>query len=113
MSQDKNTLSIYIGPGKHAFIHKQKYFDKNQAMPVNVVLGSDPLDWFAASCPVPAGVSEFDYAGGLRGTPTKVIRSDITGLPYPADAEIVRRRRDSARRIERRRSVRRMARLLR
>jgi UbiD family decarboxylase len=89
MSQDHNTLSIYIGPGKHAFIHKQKYFEKNQAMPVNVVLGSDPLDWFAASCPVPAGISEFDYAGGLRGQPTKVILSDITGLPYPADAEIV------------------------
>ena len=25
----------------------------------------------------------------MRGAPTKVIRSDITGLPYPADAEIV------------------------
>jgi 4-hydroxy-3-polyprenylbenzoate decarboxylase len=38
---------------------------------------------------VPVGVSEFDFAGGLRGHPTKIIRSDIIGLPYPADAEIV------------------------
>jgi 4-hydroxy-3-polyprenylbenzoate decarboxylase len=89
MLQDRNSAGIYIGPGKHGHIHKQKYFDKNQAMPVNIVLGSDPLDWFAASCPVPAGISEFDFAGGLRGAPTQVIRSDITRLPYPADAEIV------------------------
>ncbi len=89
MAQDENCAGIYIGPGKHGFIHKQKYFERNQPMPVNVVLGGDPLDWFAASCPVPAGVSEFDFAGGLRGAPTKVIQSDITGLPYPADAEIV------------------------
>ena len=89
MSQDRNTAGIYIGPGKHAYIHKQKYFEKNQPMPVNIVLGSDPLIWFAASCPVPAGISEFDFAGGLGGRPIEVIRSDITGLPYPADAEIV------------------------
>ena len=89
MLQDRDSAGIYIGPGKHAYIHKQKYFEKNRPMPVNIVLGSDPLDWFAASCPVPAGISEFDFAGGLRGAPTQVIRSDITGLPYPADAEIV------------------------
>ncbi|HTF93909.1 MAG TPA: UbiD family decarboxylase, partial [Verrucomicrobiae bacterium] len=89
MLQDRDSAGIYIGPGKHAYIHKQKYFEKNQPMPINIVLGSDPLDWFAASCPVPAGISEFDFAGGLRGAPTQVIRSDITGLPYPADAEIV------------------------
>ncbi len=89
MSQEKDSVGIYIGPGKHGFIHKQKYFDQGIAMPINVVLGSDPLDWFSASCPVPAGISEFDFAGGLRGAPTKIIRSDITGLPYPADAEIV------------------------
>lgn len=83
MAQDQNSAGIYIGPGKHAFLHKQKYFEMNRSMPVNVVLGGDPLDWFAASCPVPAGTSEFDFAGGLRGAPTKVIRSDITGLPIP------------------------------
>jgi len=89
MSQDKTSAGIYIGPGKHGYIHKQKYFEKGVAMPVNIVLGCDPLVWFAACSPVPAGTSELDFAGGLRGEPIKVIRSDITGLPYPADAEIV------------------------
>ena len=89
MLHDQNTAGIYIGPGKHAGFHRQKYFDKGVPLPVNVVLGSDPLAWFAAACPVPAGLSEFDYAGGLKGAPVAVIKSDMTGLPYPADAEIV------------------------
>jgi UbiD family decarboxylase len=89
MLHDQHTAGIYIGPGKHASFHRQKYFDRGVALPVNVVLGSDPLVWFAAACPVPAGLSEFDFAGGLKGAPVAVIKSDITGLPYPADAEIV------------------------
>src|SRR6266542_3390764 len=89
MLQDRNSAGIYIGPGKHGYLHKQKYFENDRPMPVNIVLGSDPLVWFAASCPVPAGMSEFNFAGGLREAPVQVIRSDITGLPYPADSEIV------------------------
>src|SRR5215468_7212300 len=75
--------------GRESSFHRQKYFDKGLPLPVNIVLGSDPLVWFAAACPVPAGLSEFDYAGGLKGTPVTVIKSDLSGLPYPADAEIV------------------------
>jgi 4-hydroxy-3-polyprenylbenzoate decarboxylase len=89
MLHDRTTAGIYIGPGKHASFHRQKYFARHMPLPVNVVLGSDPLEWFAAACPVPAGVCEFEYAGALGGKPVEVIKSDITGLPYPADAEIV------------------------
>ena len=89
MLHDRNTAGIYIGPGKHASIHRQKYFAKGAPVPINVVLGSEPLIWFASCCPVPAGLSEFDFAGGLAGEALQVVESDITGLPYPADAEIV------------------------
>ena len=89
MLHDDKTVGIYIGPGKHGSMHRQKYFERGLPVPVNLVLGSDPLIWFASSCPVPAGVSEFDFAGGLAGEALEVIHSDITGLPYPADAEIV------------------------
>ena len=54
MLHDHHTAGIYIGPGKHASFHRQKYFDKGLPLPVNIVLGSDPLVWFAAACPVPA-----------------------------------------------------------
>lgn len=89
MVHDRNTAGIYIGPGKHGHIHRQKYFERGIPLPVNAVLGSDPLIWFASCCPVAPGLSEFDFAGGLGEEPAKVVNSDITGLPYPADAEIV------------------------
>jgi UbiD family decarboxylase len=63
MLQDRNSAGIYIGPGKHGYLHKQKYFENHRPMPVNIVLGNDPLVWFAASCPVPAGMSEYNFAG--------------------------------------------------
>ena len=54
-----------------------------------VVLGPDPLLWALSGVGVPHGVSEFAYAGGLRGEPMRVIKGPLTGLPIPADAEIV------------------------
>jgi hypothetical protein len=30
MLQDRSSAGIYIGPGKHGYIHKQKYFERNQ-----------------------------------------------------------------------------------
>src|SRR3972149_5016049 len=34
-------------------------------------------------------MSEYDWVGGLRGAPYPVIKGRVTGLPMPADAEIV------------------------
>ena len=39
--------------------------------------------------PLPADVNELEYAGGIRGCPVKVIHGELTGLPIPANAEIV------------------------
>jgi UbiD family decarboxylase len=38
--------------------------------------------------PVPDGVSEYDYAGAIKGEPVRVIKVPFTGFPIPADAEI-------------------------
>jgi len=38
---------------------------------------------------VPYGVSEYEIVGGVRGKPVEVIKAPVTGLPIPANAEIV------------------------
>jgi 4-hydroxy-3-polyprenylbenzoate decarboxylase len=58
-------------------------------MPVAVVVGGDPLLYLMACNEVPYGISEYDIAGGLRKNPCPVIRGEVTGLPIPANAEIV------------------------
>ena len=85
---DKNTLGLYVSPGHHARIMREKYWEKGKACPVVVTFGQDPLLFLVAGQSIPYGMSEFDYCGGLRGAPVEVIRGDITGLPIPATAEI-------------------------
>jgi UbiD family decarboxylase len=89
MVHDARRLGYYISPGKHGRLHRQKYFDRNQPCPVAMVFGSDPLLFLASCTEIPYGVSEYAWVGGIRGEPVQVIRGPVTGLPIPADAEIV------------------------
>ena len=89
MVQNKNTVGFYISPGKHGRIHRDKYQQRNEPMPVALVIGGDPLLYLMSCSEVPYGISEYDLAGGLRGKPYPVIKGKITGLPIPAHAEIV------------------------
>jgi UbiD family decarboxylase len=89
MLEGKNQIGFYVSPGHHGRLHREKYFAKGQPCPVAVVLGGDPLLMIAGSLEVPWGISEYDWAGGLRGGAYEVIREPLTGLPIPARAELV------------------------
>jgi len=89
MVQDPTTVSLYISPGKHGRILRQKYFDQGKSCPVAVVVGQDPLLFLASGNEVEYGLSEYAYAGGFKGEPIEVIEAPETGLPIPAHAEIV------------------------
>jgi UbiD family decarboxylase len=88
MVHDRDTLALYISPGKHARIHRQKCFDEGKPLPVAISFGQDPLLFLVAAKQVPWGSSEYDYAGGIRGEPVEVILGERTGLPIPAFAEV-------------------------
>ncbi len=85
---DDKRLTLYISPGKHGRILRDKYFERGQPMPVALVFGQDPAIFMAASLEVPWGTSEYEYAGALKGEPIPVVRGRVTGLPIPATAEI-------------------------
>ncbi|MBI4522624.1 MAG: UbiD family decarboxylase [Deltaproteobacteria bacterium] len=85
---DKKTLGLHISPGHHARIIREKYWERGMACPVAVTFGQEPVLLLTAGISVPYGVSEYEYAGGLRHTPVDVVRGTLTGLPIPATAEI-------------------------
>ncbi|MGZ5075992.1 MAG: 4-hydroxy-3-polyprenylbenzoate decarboxylase [Methylobacter sp.] len=60
-----------------------------QPFPVSVALGADPATILAAVTPVPDSLSEYAFAGLLRGSKTEVAKSLINDLQVPAGAEIV------------------------
>jgi 4-hydroxy-3-polyprenylbenzoate decarboxylase len=57
--------------------------------PVSVALGADPATILGAVTPVPDNLSEFAFAGLLRGNKTEVIKSLSNDLMVPASAEYV------------------------
>ena len=89
MIHDEKTVGFYISPGKHGRIHRDKYAARGEMMPSAIVLGGDPMTFLMSSSEVPYGLCEFDLMGGLRGKPIECVKGKITGLPFPANAEIV------------------------
>lgn len=61
----------------------------SKPFPVTVALGADPATLLAAVTPVPDSLSEYAFAGLLRGSKTEVCRSLSNDLQVPANAEIV------------------------
>ena len=61
----------------------------NEPFPVAVALGADPATILAAVTPVPDTLSEYAFAGLLRGSKTEVAKCILSDLHVPASAEIV------------------------
>jgi 4-hydroxy-3-polyprenylbenzoate decarboxylase len=89
MLKDSKTVAFNTGLGKHGRAHFEKYCERGERTPVVMVIGGDPLTFIMGGYDVPSGVSEYDVVGGLRGAPIELVRGKVTGLPFPANAEIV------------------------
>ncbi len=60
-----------------------------ERFPISVALGTDPATILAAVTPVPDSLSEYAFAGLLRGAKTELVRSIGSDLQVPASSEIV------------------------
>lgn len=89
MIHDKNTVGFYISPGKHGRIQRDKYISSGKTCKVAMSFGHDPLIFLASSIEVPYGMPEYEFVGGVREEPLELIEGEYTGLPIPANAEIV------------------------
>jgi|TARA_B110000503_G_scaffold16725_1_gene23884 4-hydroxy-3-polyprenylbenzoate decarboxylase len=60
-----------------------------EPFPIAVALGADPATILGAVTPVPDTLSEYAFAGLLRGEKTKVVRCLGSNLQVPASAEFI------------------------
>jgi len=67
----------------HSLAHPREPF------PVAVALGADPATMLGAVTPVPDSLSEYQFAGLLRGARTEIVKCLSHDLQVPAGAEIV------------------------
>jgi 4-hydroxy-3-polyprenylbenzoate decarboxylase len=60
-----------------------------EPFPIAVALGADPATILGAVTPVPDALSEYAFAGLLRGSKTEVVECKLSDLQVPASAEYV------------------------
>jgi UbiD family decarboxylase len=88
--QGRNRVTIQFDhPGRHGAVIAQKYWSRRKSCPVAVVNGQDPALFVAGFEYLPDGQSEYDFAGAIKGAPIEVIDGPLSGLPLPAQAEII------------------------
>ena len=86
---DRRRLCVFIESGKHGDMIRRKYWARGEACPMVVSVGQAPVLGAAAAATSGPGISEYDVAGSRIGRPIRVIAGRHTGLPFPAEAEIV------------------------
>jgi 2,5-furandicarboxylate decarboxylase 1 len=74
---------------RHALRVYQKFQERNEPMPVAIVVGAHPAIIYAAGFTTQYGIDEMSLAGGLMEDPVRLIKCETSDLEVPADAELV------------------------
>jgi UbiD family decarboxylase len=74
---------------QHMRLHWEKYRAKGMPMPVAVFLGGTPNLGMVAVTKFPSGTDEYPVAGGIAGSPVKVVRCKTVDIEVPATAEVI------------------------
>jgi UbiD family decarboxylase len=88
MIVSKDRLAGWIANGKHAALHRDKYFERGKPCPVVVSCGHHPLYLLAGASGLRQDLTELDIVGSIAQRSVEVVRGRHTGLPIPANAEI-------------------------
>jgi UbiD family decarboxylase len=90
MVVDRKKLTMLFTPGQQTpSLYYFKYEPRQKPMPVCFAIGGHPASWYLSITPIPAGLSEVDYAGGLAMEPIELVKAETNDLLVPANAEIV------------------------
>ena len=89
MLQGKRQVGLYLSPGKDARLHITRAWQQGKPIKVAAAWGIDPLFMLVGSQTFPKNVSEYEYAGGIKGEPIEVVRGKKSDLLIPANAELV------------------------
>ena len=89
MLQGKAQVGLYLSPGKDARLHITRAWQQGKPIEVAAAWGIDPLFMMVGSQTFPKNVSEYEFAGGIKGEPIPVVRGTTTDLMIPANAELV------------------------
>lgn len=85
----KNKLAMHWHMHHDGAAHWRSWKKLGQPMPVAIALGGSSVLPYAATCPLPPGISELLMAGFLKGKGIPLCRAKTVPLWVPSDAEMV------------------------
>lgn len=86
---DRTTTGMHWQKHKDGAGQARGYEKEGRRMEVAAAIGGDPATVFSAVAPLPPGISEFLFAGFLRGEAVSLVPAKTVDLLVPAEAEIV------------------------
>ena len=89
LCKDKTIMRWLAHRGGAQHHRRWKAAGKPDALPAAIALGADPGTILAAVTPVPDTLSEYQFAGLLRGAKAELVAARTAPLMVPAQAEIV------------------------
>jgi len=89
MYKGRNRAGIFMTVGKHLHEIYSRMEDQGKPLPISISIGNHPA-WALGALYIGAyGESELGIIGGLLGGPAEVVKGELKGTLFPADAEIV------------------------
>lgn len=82
-------LCILILPTQHEGMIFSKYLNKNERMPISIVVGADPLTYACTLFPAPPQYDEMDNWSLIAGQPLEMVKSETNEIMVPANAEMI------------------------
>ena len=90
-NQDRS-LAVFVywnPPMNHGGLHLAKAIAAGKTLEIAIACNCDPAVHLASATGLPFGQDEYDFAGGLRGSPLKLVKCDTVDIEVPATAEYV------------------------
>jgi len=89
MMARKRELRIFMAIGRHLWTLQNKAEQRNQALPVVIVVGVHPLFSLGAQAFTPSTDDEYAVIGGMMNEALRVVKAKTVPILVPADAELI------------------------
>jgi 4-hydroxy-3-polyprenylbenzoate decarboxylase len=82
-------IALNFAPGSGADDHLKMAEERDEPLPVALIIGADPALYWAAAAPLPPGCSEYGFAAAITGRTVNFAPCLTQPLKVPASAEII------------------------
>jgi 2,5-furandicarboxylate decarboxylase 1 len=89
MMAGKRELRIFMAVGRHLWTLHNKLEQRDQPLPIAIVIGVHPLFSLGAQALTPSDEDEYAVIGGMMNEPLRVIKAKTVPIWVPADAEVI------------------------